>query len=318
MLLEIVDRATERLRELEAKHQRVADQLEALQPDILRRDRSKFGEQFYRILGSCDRLQHRNIDAIHKIRRNEAQGWGRVRSERAQRREEKRRDEERQRAAEADPRLVLDEHGTVRYAFDYEGDVEEGLARYDNRFKTAADQVNAASGPNGAERAQDRAVAEFAHSNLMGAEVEIPVSAEPHLDASSAGAVVEAVQDEGRDLGQTIDVAAGLEGGIGRVEVVQADPVIVVGKGEASNVQNKVPPNGRGKFSAEVRADVNCQYRGDGATAHKWGEACGEVHELEELAERCEKPIVELAEGGAGWRLAQTLSSTPILSTGGE
>ncbi len=78
VLLEIVDRAIERLQILEAKHQKVADQLEELQPDILSSDRGKSGEQFRRLWESCDRLQNRKIDAIHKIRRDEAQGWGRA------------------------------------------------------------------------------------------------------------------------------------------------------------------------------------------------------------------------------------------------
>ena len=92
VLLEIVEKATERLRKLEAKHQRVADHLESLQQDLLKQDRSKFGESYYRRWGSSDRLRHRSVDAIHKLRRNEEQGWGYVQSERERRKQEKRRE----------------------------------------------------------------------------------------------------------------------------------------------------------------------------------------------------------------------------------
>ncbi len=207
VLLEIVDRATERLRKLEAKHQKVADQLEAMQQEILKQDRSKTGEQFHRLWGSCDRQRHRNIDAIHKIRRNEAQGWGVVRDDRARRREEKRRQEERRLAVEADPRLVLDEHGTVRYAYDYDGDVEAGLARYNAGSKWAEGQADAAiaRSEDGGRRAEE-------------------VTRGTELDAPQIGAT--------------------REGGTAGAGVELADPVIVAGTGEASNVQNEVPPGG--------------------------------------------------------------------------
>ena len=244
VLLEIVDTATERLRKLEAEHQRVADQLEPLQQDILRRDRSKFGEQYYRVWGSCDRAHHRHVDAIHRLRRNEAQGWGTVRSERAQRREEKRRDEERWRAAQADPRLVLDEHGTVRYAFDYDGDVEAGLARYEGRSRPTAGQANAASGANGAEQ-EISGVVDRAPSEPTAVVGGLSAGVAPQADAGGVKFAVEAVQDRGGDVGQTIDVAPGFDGDSRIAGTDGRDPVIVAGKGEAANVQNKVPPVAR-------------------------------------------------------------------------
>ena len=250
VLLGIVDRATERLRKLEAKHQRVADQLEPLQQDILKRDRSKFGEQYYRVWGSCDRAHHRHIDAIHKLRRNEAQGWGRVRSERAQRREEKRRDEERWRAAQADPRLVLDEHGTVRYAFDYDGDVEAGLARYEGRSKPAADQADAACGANGAE-ARVPGVQGSAPSQPTAVESELPAVVE---------VAVGAAQNGDGEVGRSVEAAAGFDRESPGTKADGGDPVIVAGKGEGANVQNKVPPGARtegGGRKAEDKASAS-------------------------------------------------------------
>ncbi len=244
VLLEIVDGATERLRKLEAKHQRVADQLEALQPEILKQDRSKFGEQYYRRWGSCDRAHHRHIDAIHKLRRNEAQGWGTVRSERQQRREARRRQEERMRAAEADPRLVLDEHGTVRYAFDYEGDVEAGLARYDNPNKAPADQTDAASGAIGADE-HVRGVPDLVPSEPTAVDGGLPLGVAAPLDAGGVEVGVEAVQDEGGDVCQSAHAALGFEGDVRVGRADGGDPVVVGEKGEGANVQNKVPPVAR-------------------------------------------------------------------------
>ena len=211
VLLEIVDKAIERLRKLEAEHQKVADQLEAVQMSILSEDRSKTGEQFNRLLGSCSRLELRNIDAIHKIRRNEEQGWGRVRDERAQRKEERRREEERRRGIEADSRLVLDEHGTFRYAYDYEGDVEQGLARYEARFGKAAAQANAACGPVGAEM-RVGAMPDLARRTPPTVDFGVPVGALQQPDASGEEVTVEPVVDEVGDVGEPVGAASRFEG----------------------------------------------------------------------------------------------------------
>jgi hypothetical protein len=76
--------------------------------------------------------------------------------------EEKLREEERRRAVEADLRLVLDKHGTVRYACDYEGNVEEGLARHEARYGKAAVEAIMAHQPIGADPDDYRDVADFA------------------------------------------------------------------------------------------------------------------------------------------------------------
>jgi hypothetical protein len=68
----------------------------------------------------------RNLEAIQRIRRNEATGWGKTRLERERR---KRRGDH-----QGEARLVVDEQGTVRYADEYEGNLAEGLARYAARI----------------------------------------------------------------------------------------------------------------------------------------------------------------------------------------
>ena len=129
MLLRIVDEVTARLRVLESLHQKVADRLSVLQNDILSFDESKTGEQVRRHMGNCNRLLLRNVDAVRKGRRDEAQGWGRTRKERELRKERGSLETERGIVTnDGDDRLVLDEKGTVYTAGVY---VQEGLARYD-------------------------------------------------------------------------------------------------------------------------------------------------------------------------------------------
>ncbi len=125
VLLGIVDRATERLRLLEAERQEVADLVDGLQPDILSQDESKAGEQIRRHQATCTRMMHRNLEEIRKNRRDEAHGWGNTRNER-QRRKAARRGLE-----PCDLRMVAADDGKIRDAHSYEGDLEEGLARYE-------------------------------------------------------------------------------------------------------------------------------------------------------------------------------------------
>ncbi len=125
VLLRIVDEASARLRMLEATHQKLADVVSELDAKILSFDESKSGDQLRRHEGSCNRLMLRNIEAIRKGRRDEAQGWGRTRKERERKTTEKRA------SSQIDERLVLDDEGNVCIAEDYDGDIEEGMARYD-------------------------------------------------------------------------------------------------------------------------------------------------------------------------------------------
>ncbi len=124
-LLAIVDKAVERLRRLEAEQGEVADFAEEIDAEIPSDQGMKTAEQVDRHVGSCNRLMIRNLDAIDKARRNEVDGWGKLRELR-----ERKKQEARHRKATLDSPLVLDEHGTVREAFAYDGNVEEGLARY--------------------------------------------------------------------------------------------------------------------------------------------------------------------------------------------
>ena len=121
-LLAIIDKAIERLRMLEADHQ--ADPLSRPENTVAGHDEAKARGQLDRHLEICDRAIHRNLQGIKKLRANEAEGWGRTRQDRERRREEERR------RGPVDDRLVIDEHGTVRPADRYEGNLEEGLARY--------------------------------------------------------------------------------------------------------------------------------------------------------------------------------------------
>jgi hypothetical protein len=127
-LLALVDEAIARLREVEAERQKTADELARLQNDILSVEDSKAGENVRLHLDRCDRLLHRNIEAVRKLRRDEAEGWGRTRRERQRRNAGWMNDEAEVEKRPYDDRLVIDEQGDVRSAEEY---VEAGLARYD-------------------------------------------------------------------------------------------------------------------------------------------------------------------------------------------
>ncbi len=128
VLLEITDQAIARLKILEAHHREKAKAAAPLQVQAQSFDGSKLGEQIRRHHASYDRLVHRNSEAIKRARRHEAQGWGTVRQARASRREERRG------IAGEDQLLVIDERGTHRPAEGYTGDLEQGLARYAEKF----------------------------------------------------------------------------------------------------------------------------------------------------------------------------------------
>jgi hypothetical protein len=125
VLLRMVDESTARLRTLEATHQNLADVVSGFDTKILSFDESKSGDQLRRHEGSCNRLMLRNIEAIRKGRRDEAQGWGGTRKERERKKTEKRA------SSQLDERLVLDDEGNVCIAEDYDGDIEAALVRYD-------------------------------------------------------------------------------------------------------------------------------------------------------------------------------------------
>ena len=91
VLLEIIDRAIERLRRLEAERAEVADFVEELDGKIPSDQETKTVAGVQRHSGSCNRLMLRNLDAIDKARRYEAEGWGKTRQERESRRQGARR-----------------------------------------------------------------------------------------------------------------------------------------------------------------------------------------------------------------------------------
>ena len=70
-LLAIVDKAIERLSRLEDENAEVTDFVEKLQSETVSTAETKRAEQVERHFGDCNRLMTRNIDAFHRLRRNE-------------------------------------------------------------------------------------------------------------------------------------------------------------------------------------------------------------------------------------------------------
>jgi hypothetical protein len=128
VLLGIIEEATERLLMLEAKHQEFAEQLGGPGNGGMSPDEDKTRAQLDRHLEILDRAVHRNLQGIAKLRRKEADGWGRTRQLREQRANERRT------SAPVDDRLVVDEHGELRKAHGYDGNLEEGLIRFAGEF----------------------------------------------------------------------------------------------------------------------------------------------------------------------------------------
>jgi hypothetical protein len=346
VLLEIVDGAIERLQILEAKHQKVADELESLQADILSHDRDKPGEQFRRLWESCDRLHNRKIDAITKIRRNEAQGWYLVRHER------ERRKAERLAALEADPRVVVDEHGTVRNAVDYTGDLEEDLARSEAKFGKEGAAAIAACRPIGAEP-DERAVPDFARWKPPTNDGGLPMGVGPQPVATGAEVAAEMAKEEGGDVKPGSDVATDFEGEIRSAELDGGVPVTVDGKGLQANLQNELPrvedggrraeDGGPRKEDGGLKTGVivdGAARRADRAEAERAGVgeegagitfhgAAGLAAERQEersdtgrnegrSRERCDETIAGLPVGHEDWRSVHPPPGVPIVGTGGE
>ncbi len=128
VLLGIIDDAIAGLKgleaELQAKDAEAQREREACPSD----EDQKAGQQVERHQGSCNRLIFGNLNAIHKLRRNEADGWGKARQQREQKSQGKKR------STPVDHRSVVDERGVVRPAYGYDGDLEEGLARFEAEF----------------------------------------------------------------------------------------------------------------------------------------------------------------------------------------
>ncbi len=155
VLLTLVDNAIDRLRTLEARRQQVASTLGGLQPDILTFDESREGGGLRRHQDICGRSMHRNLEAVNKLHRNQEAGWGKTREER------ERRSESRKKRQAGDRRLVVDEHGTVCYAVDYEGNVAEGMARFE--AECGPQPPGMTSSPPGIDSNDIPRVQDFAH-----------------------------------------------------------------------------------------------------------------------------------------------------------
>ena len=133
VLRRIAEKALDRLRSLEAERQEVVNILDGLQEHILAVEDTKGGAGVCRRRDACNNLLIRNLDALHRCRRNDATGWGKARQERERRRAK------RTGSADLDPIamnpaeqwLVLDEDDKIRSAYGYKGNVAEGLARYE-------------------------------------------------------------------------------------------------------------------------------------------------------------------------------------------
>jgi hypothetical protein len=223
VLLGIIDTATEQLQAVEAELQKKADQLEQQQQALLGHEEGKAGEQIRRHIGSCNRLIFGNLDAIHRFRRNEAEGWGRTREERRRRKAERRSD------GQGDDPLVVDERGTLRPARGYEGNLEEGLARYEAQFGSGGLKGQADS-RNAIEETQVRAVPDFARWAP-------PVEEERRL-VEDGGQL--RPSEEGAGMGEGVELEAGfLRDGHG-VEQDNVVTQVLMQEGCQSNEQNEL------------------------------------------------------------------------------
>jgi hypothetical protein len=125
VLLAIIDKAIERLRRLEAAQVEVAEILEMVEPNIVSDAEAKSVAQIQRHAESANHLVLRNLDTIKRWHRWEAEGWRKIRRERAQQKEEAGR------TRPYDPRMVVDDQRKIRGAEGYKGNLEEGLMRYE-------------------------------------------------------------------------------------------------------------------------------------------------------------------------------------------
>jgi hypothetical protein len=154
------------------------------------------------------------VDAVGKLRRNEAQGWGKTRQER-----ERRKQENKKAPCQFDDRLVVDEQGMVRSAEEY---VEAGLARYEKELGYGE--------PRPRRPVVDEVVPSVPDFARWVAEKE-------KRDKEDRDRVA-------RDNGAKRDRASAEEG----ASAIGDFPVMPVGKGEGANVQNNV-----GQFSVFSR-----------------------------------------------------------------
>ncbi len=220
-LLAIVDKAIERLWTLGAERGEVADFLEQLQSQTPSDAGTKAVAPVQRHLGDCNRLMLRNIDAFHRLRRNEVEGWGEVRQEREQKKEEARR----KRARGPDPRLIVDARGTVRQAEGYRWRLQEGLARYEaviGRQPCELDEGWSESPWNDARTGKD-----LDGTPTQGGALCVE-------EGVRAG-----VTDDGARATAEVGTQAGFQGESAGGGVIDCVPVQFAGKGDAASLQNE-------------------------------------------------------------------------------
>ncbi len=92
VLLGIIDDAIAGLKGLEAELQAKEDEAQREREACPSDADQKAGQQVERHQGSCNRLIFGNLNAIHKLRRNEADGWGKARQQREQKSQGKKKE----------------------------------------------------------------------------------------------------------------------------------------------------------------------------------------------------------------------------------
>ena len=230
-LLAIVDKAIGRLRGLEDENAEVTDFVEKLQSETVSAAETKRAEQVQRHFGDCNRLMTRNIDAFHRLRRNEVEGWGIVRQERERKREEARR----KRAMGPDPRLVMNARGTVRQAEGYRWNLEEGLARYKANIGRQPCELDEGWSESPWNEERDR---EDHHGASTQREAQCAL-----------GGVEAGVTYNGARGTVGVGTQSGLQGESAGVGVIDCVPVQFTVKGDAANLQNGIDGAGSGEPS---------------------------------------------------------------------
>ena len=221
-LLAIVDKAIERLQGLEDENAEVTDFVEKLQSETVSAAETKRAEQVERHFGDCNRLMTRNIDAFHRLRRNEVEGWGIVRQERERKQEEARRT----RAMGPDPRLVMDARGTVRQAEGYRWKLEEGLARYEANIGRQPCEFDEGWSESPWNDERDREVHDGGSTQGK---------AQRALGGQQGG-----LPEDGGTVPVRILTRADYQGESAGVGVIDCVPVQFTVKGDAANLQNEI------------------------------------------------------------------------------
>ncbi len=127
-LLSVVDEATERLRVIEAKLEKKAEENRARERCLIMHGVSKTGERIRRAQGALNRLLIQNVNTVQKVQREDDRGWEALRKLREEKKALRRNKNKR------DMRMVMDLDGTVRDAEGYTGDVEAGVERFERKF----------------------------------------------------------------------------------------------------------------------------------------------------------------------------------------